>query len=272
MDARNVTFNISDPSFTRIATTVRDHYRSEFDRDYPVAAVESALIDWLQLKVDGVLEEVTEVLTTPGSRESSEFAQILMRTVKTLEHLPVMSLEGIELDPMFAGYRQFSSDRITAMMGYLSQKGIELYKTKLNKLLFYADMTGFYLTGRGLSGAQYVNLPYGPVPDRFEELIELGAENEIIRPSGVPGKDRSVQLIEPGTKASVHLTKLSDSDRLILDWVVDTYGRLTTTEITDVSHNELAYTNTRPGDRIAYRYAAFLKTLPPKDLLDPTDQ
>ena len=169
---------------------------------------------------------------------------------------------------MFAGYRQFSAERISAIIGYLSQKGPELYKTKLNKLLFYADMTRFYLTGQGLSGAQYVNLPYGPVPDGFEALIELSADKEVIKPLRIPGKDASVMLIAPGKNAANSAEELSSADRQVLDWVVETYGGVSTSELTEASHNELAYANTRPGERIAYRYAAFFKKLPPKDLLD----
>jgi uncharacterized phage-associated protein len=166
---------------------------------------------------------------------------------------------------MFSGNREFSADRLAAMMGYLASKGIELYKTKLNKLLFYADFTGFYLTGRGLSGAQYVNLPYGPVPDRFEEIIDHAATSGAIVSSSVPDKDPSVRAINPGSEV---LDVLDESDRRVLDWVVENYGALSTTAITDLSHVEKAYKNTRGGERIAYAYAQFLNTLPPKDLLE----
>jgi uncharacterized phage-associated protein len=175
-----------------------------------------------------------------------------------------IQVKADELHPMFSGSRSFSADRLAAMMGYLASKGIELYKTKLNKLLFYTDLTGFYLTGRGLSGAQYVNLPYGPVPDRFEEMIDHAVETGMIEASAVPGKEQTVRMIKPGNAS---LDALNEDDRRVMDWIAETYGSLSTQEITELSHEESAYKNTRGGERIAYAYAQFLKHLPPEDLL-----
>jgi hypothetical protein len=54
----------------------------------------------------------------------------------------------------------------------------------------------------------------------------------------------------------------------ILDWVTDTYAAMTATEISDLSHHEKAYQNTKPNEPIAYAYSRFLQNLPPKTLLD----
>jgi len=189
-------------------------------------------------------------------RVESPAADVMSETVQ---------VNADELHPMFSGNRVLSADRLAAMMGYFAGKGIELYKTKLNKLLFYADMSAFYLTGRGLSGAQYVNLPYGPVPDRFEDMIDHAAHLGAIESVGLPDKDPSIRVIKRGTEM---LDILDDADRLVLDWVVANYGDLSTSAITELSHEERAYKDTRPGERIAYAYAQFMKTLPPKNLLD----
>ena len=76
---------------------------------------------------------------------------------------------------------------------------------------------------------------------------------------------RVLDVSGPGTENSG--TDLSDDDRRILDWVADTYGSLTTAQITELSHQEIAYRSTRTGEPIAYRYSEFLNALPPKDLL-----
>jgi uncharacterized phage-associated protein len=196
-----------------------------------------------------------------------EFARMLERVESPAADVvpETVQVRADELHPMFSGNRVLSADRLAAMMGYFAGKGIELYKTKLNKLLFYADLTGFYLTGRGLSGAQYVNLPFGPVPDRFEDMIGHAVTLGAIESVGIPDKDPSIRVIKRGDES---LDVLDESDRRVLDWIVENYGGLSTAAITDLSHEEKAYKDTRPGERIAYAYAQFLKTLPPRDLLD----
>ena len=249
------------------SAAISSHLYREFGEEHSSEKVAVALARWLDQRVDLVLESVSEVLTRPGSDEALDFARVLAAVESPgLEVMPeTVQIQAEELHPMFSGNRAFSADRLAAMMGYLASKTSDLYKTKLNKLLFYADLTGFYLTGRGLSGAQYVNLPYGPVPDKFEEMIDHAVEIGAIESASVPGKEPTVRVVKPGAEV---VDVLDESDRRVLDWVADNYGSLSTTAITDLSHEEKAYKNTRGGERIAYAYAQFLKTLPPKDLLD----
>lgn len=264
---RALNVRIPERFLNKASAAISSYHWLEFQREVPVESVSIALQRWLDQRVDLVLEGVTELLTRPGSDEALEFARMLERVeLPAADVVPeTVQVSADELHPMFSGNRALSADRLAAMMGYFAGKGIELYKTKLNKLLFYADLTGFYLSGRGLSGAQYVNLPYGPVPDRFEDMIDHAANLGAIEAVGIPDKDPSVRVIKRGTEM---LDVLDDADRRLLDWIVENYGSLSTSAITDLSHEEKAYKDTRPGERIAYAYAQFLKKLPPKDLLD----
>ncbi len=263
---RALNVRIPERFIKKASAAISSYYWREHRQEHTAEAVAIALHRWLDLRVDLVLEEVTELLTHPGSHEASQFARMLVGVDSQAADLvsETIQVSADDLHPIFSGNRMLSADRLAAMMGHFAGKGIELYKTKLNKLLFYADLTGFYLTGRGLSGAQYVNLPYGPVPDRFEDMIEHAVKLGAIEAVGMPEKDLSIRVIKPGAEI---LDVLNDADRRVLDWVVENYGNLSTSAITDLSHEEKAYKDTRPGERIAYAYAQFLKTLPPKELL-----
>ena len=264
---RIFSLRVPDRLLQQTSAAISSHLYREYGEEHSSDKVAVALARWLDQRVDLVLESVAEVLTRPGSDEALDFARVLAAVESPVADVvpETIQAEAEELHPMFSGNRAFSADRLAAMMGYLASKTSELYKTKLNKLLFYADLTGFYLTGRGLSGAQYVNLPYGPVPDKFEQMIDHAVELGAIESSGVQDKDPTVRVIKPGAEV---LDVLDESDRRVLDWVAENYGRLTTAAITELSHEEKAYKNTRGGERISYAYAQFLKTLPPKDLLD----
>lgn len=49
----------------------------------------------------------------------------------------------------------------------------DVWKTKLIKMLFYADFGYFKYHNRSISGAKYRPIDMGPVPDNFNTLFEM---------------------------------------------------------------------------------------------------
>ena len=105
-----------------------------------------------------------------------------------------------------------------------------------------------------------VNLPYGPVPDQVEQVIDHLAAVGRITKSQVQGLGRNAQLLKPGRQPESDA--LTDDEKQVIDWVLATYGDLSPTKISELSHREKAYASTRPGEQIAYEYAKFLENLP----------
>lgn len=65
--------------------------------------------------------------------------------------------------------------RLRELIIYISQRSMfdpRFGVTKLNKLLWWTDTTAFGRRGRPVSGATYIRLPQGPVPDGIDELRE----------------------------------------------------------------------------------------------------
>jgi uncharacterized phage-associated protein len=50
---------------------------------------------------------------------------------------------------------------------------------------------------------------------------------------------------------------LSAQEKKVLDWVSDTYGNMSASEISEFSHLEMAYKFTEPNEPIAYEYGKF---------------
>ena len=172
-------------------------------------------------------------------------------------------VEAAEAASVFTGARPYSPEKLGAMIEYISRKGRDIYKTNLNKLLFYSDLTFYYLYGRGISGATYVNLPYGPVPENVEPVINDLASNNRIRKVPAPDRGSNAEMIKPAETAAARV-ELDPEEMELLDWVLNTYGDMTPTQISDVSHAEKAYRFTRPQEPIAYEYAKFFERLPEK--------
>jgi uncharacterized phage-associated protein len=249
-----------------LVQSLKDWLKKETDVDYPREAVQAALTDWIETRYDRMIESLPEVLTSPELAEAQEFRRIL-----EAHHRPSPAFassaaaeSALETSTVFTGSRPFAKEKLAAMIAYMAEHGKNIYKTNLNKLLFYSDLTAYYLNGRGISGATYLNLPYGPVPDKvdtvIDELADAGAVSRIAVPEFGAASQR---IMSKGQSARESLT---DEEQRILSWVLENYGDMSPSEITEYSHAEKAYKFTRPHEPIAYEYAKFFKKLPPREL------
>ena len=151
----------------------------------------------------------------------------------------------------FSGYSRLQLSKLYNAIIFFCRGGT--LKTKLNKLLFYADFKHFKDYTVSITGARYVHLDFGPVPDNYEffsaELQRGGAleVNEIVfdKYSGYDCKS----IIEPD------LSVFSDSELKVLTEVKEFFRSFNSSQIKDFSHNEAGYKNTRNGEKISYLFA-----------------
>jgi uncharacterized phage-associated protein len=245
-----IILKISTERLMRIAERVRLHYWDEFDRDYPDWVIVAALGRWLDGEMERVTEDLPAILTSPERPEARRF-----RT--QLEQLAGPSGPYQETKDAFSGNRIFSFEKFSAMVAYIALNARNVYKTKLNKLLFYSDFVNYYSHGSSISGARYVHLPHGPVPDGYERTLRKLAAAGIV----AVAREMDCEIINA---SDLELpAALSLSERASLDWVIDTYGDMSARSISELSHREKAYKHTRPGEPIAYEYAKFFERLPP---------
>jgi uncharacterized phage-associated protein len=248
-----------------IVGEVQNTLTRETGERYDYRVVEQAMTRCVASKIDQLDEDMLEMFTTPSRDEYQQLSRAVekyapvAKAVERVEDLAHLAMEFGD-ESVFEGHRPFSKARLAAMMAYLTAKGQHVYKTSLNKLLFYSDLTSFYLSGRGISGAVYYNRPFGPVADPAGPVL-----NELVRDEKVSVDPRMQTLVADSADEADEL--LTEDERKILDWVLETYGHMGAGEISELSHREMAYKYTEPNEPIAYAYGKFFKHLPPKDLL-----
>jgi putative zinc finger/helix-turn-helix YgiT family protein len=160
------------------------------------------------------------------------------------------------------GYRKPSFERLTEMVVYFAHN-VPSYKTKMNKLLFYADFMCFRDQGASMSGTQYKAIPYGPVPNKFQTLFENLAETDVIDIFYTPldNGGRKEQLIGRADRP-FKANLFSETEIDILETVAMKFKDTTPSEIVDISHKELAWLeNEASRSFIPYEYALDLKAL-----------
>src|SRR5947208_1520217 len=180
-ETETVSIEVPAEIMERAVEKIRTYYRNETGRTYPEWAVAKAIKGVYEERFETLSEDLGELLTSPSTDESFLFRRYLEETLESVQVFDAREEDQSELshgEPLtvFNGFRPFSPERLTAMMGYIASKGTDVYKTKLNKLLFYADFTNYYLHGHSISGSSYVHLPYGPVPENYESHLQLAAE------------------------------------------------------------------------------------------------
>ena len=254
----DVTVTVPAEQISRTALRMQEFYSKEYGEELPEWMIVDALAAWLEHRFEAVTEDLEIVLASPGRNETNEFRRYLeesMQSVRMEAHAEAVAQISRE-EAVFSGNRIFSIEKLAAMAAYISSRGKDIYKTKLNKLLFYSDFVNFYLNGTSISGARYVHLPYGPVPDRYESVLQNLALTGMVEIIKGPGYDVIRAKDEPITAV------LNNKERETIDWVLDNFGQMSASDISEYSHREKAYRFTKSGEYIAYEYAKFFHKLP----------
>ena len=118
-----------------------------------------------------------------------------------------------------------------------------LKKTKLAKLLYFADFTWFYKNLESMSGMSYRRIDFGPVPNEyFTALEELAQEGKVTISSRANEEGYGMYEIEE-TRASekVLLSSLDKKERKLINDIWSKWREANTEEIVAFTHEQLPY-------------------------------
>lgn len=152
------------------------------------------------------------------------------------------------------GFKNFDYEKFAAMVIFFASKGKDLLKTKLMKLLNYSDMVFYKENSVSISGLKYVHLPYGPVPEKFNILLERLETDKIAHIDvEFDGKYEFHKVIpDKNTFDDVLTSKEID----VLERIYKKFEKFGSIEISNYSHKEKGYSSTSPGEIISYMYAS----------------
>ena len=157
---------------------------------------------------------------------------------------------------IYNGFKSFSYEKFSAMVLYFAKRIKNLCKVKLLKLLNYADMIFYKENGVSISGAKYVHLPYGPVPDKYGTLFDLFESDGTVHLEIEYNDNYESHMIIPDR--SLRAEELSPKELAVLDRVKSKFENFGSKEISEYSHREKGYMETQQGEFISYEYAKFL--------------
>ena len=158
---------------------------------------------------------------------------------------------------LFSGYKKFELEKFfQAIKFFCFQEGV--FKTKLMKLLFYADFGHFKKYTVSITGARYARLPYGPVPDQFEKWLDaLTRDEEGFRKEEIWYGENPGELFICDNRPDLAI--FSPSELRVLAAVKEGFQDFSAKQISELSHGETGYQETENAQLIPYSYAEQLK-------------
>ena len=164
-------------------------------------------------------------------------------------------LIGAPVADNFTGFRLPDLEKFTEMIIYFTEK-LKPYKTKLNKLLFYADFIMYQRSGVSMSGMRYAAIQMGPVPDKYDTIYDYLARKDdfdIIQtlfPDGGTG-----DKFKPNSNREFNHDLFSPAELSVLAEVAKKFKITSTKDIIDISHKEKGWImNKDTNGIIDYKY------------------
>ena len=155
----------------------------------------------------------------------------------------------------FSGFRKLDIQRLFKTILFFCFEG--QLKTKLNKLLFYADFKHFKEYAVSITGARYFHLQYGPVPDDYDYYFaELEREGLLQQVEISLGNYTGFKCV---TQHEPDMSIFEQSESGSLNEVKTYFKKFGSARIMAFSHKELGYRSTNDGELISYRFAESLR-------------
>lgn len=168
---------------------------------------------------------------------------------------------GEKRPTIYNGYKIPNMARINNMVLFFSEQ-CRPYKTKLNKLLFYADFLQFRKTCYSISGLNYQAIQKGPVPKNYDWIFDRTMEKRMVV---VHLQDFGEYMGEQFFRADTAVFEqdiFSESEISTLHEVANHFRNVTVNQIVNKSHEEQAWLdNVDSFGAVSYEYAFHLKNL-----------
>jgi len=164
-------------------------------------------------------------------------------------------LFGVERPSVFSGFRMPDIEKFAEMVLFFSEK-LEPWKTKLNKLLFYADFDCFGKTGKSISGINYRAINMGPVPEKFQSLFDYLENNGVVKINVISFCNGGIGEQFLPAERKCNETLFSVEELKVLTEVAEKFKDTSTNEIINYSHREKAWLENKDSHGlINYMYA-----------------
>ena len=128
-------------------------------------------------------------------------------------------------------------------------------ETLLYKLLYFSDFNHYEIYEEHLTGAEYRKLPFGPVPQKLDSIINQMISNKMLERLKTEYHGYSQIRYIPLIKSD--LTTLKASEKDVIDRVIEQYSDWSASAISEYSHKDMPWLASKEGEIIDYELAFY---------------
>ena len=198
-------------------------------------------------------QKVINILEQLESHESG-CSDLINETVEKFGNYPA---------DIMSGFMSFNLEKLGEVIKFFCHKG-GVVKTKLLKMLFYADFYHYKQYSTSITGLRYAHAPFGPVPDKFDTWLTILKDWKKEINSEVQKFHNYVG--EVFISESPDLKYLDSSEIEILNKISGKLSTFNAAMISEYAHEEIAYKATQDGELISYQYADDLVNIDNQDI------
>lgn len=152
----------------------------------------------------------------------------------------------------YKGNVQFDAQKVLSILKLLLQKGFVLTKVKTAKLLWYCDMMHYKYHHKGITGMVYIQMPFGPMPEMFDEVLDL---KEIEKKCELTADSEKVTILSVQARDC-----LLESEKKIVNSVCNRFKNFSSKEFLKYMQRELSVMDLEENDPISYDLAENLSS------------
>lgn len=154
----------------------------------------------------------------------------------------------------YNGFTKFNIDKVENIISYIADKVDNLYKTSLNKYLFYIDFLCYRENSVSVTGLRYTKYQYGPIIEGkgYEDILNLESD-KIIKEEEFANNFSVITKIK--SNKNYDLTNLNDYEMQAIDTIICKFKNMNCTQISNLSHTENAWKEANMNDLISYEYS-----------------
>ena len=128
-------------------------------------------------------------------------------------------------------------------------------ETVLYKLLYFSDFNYYELYENHLTGANYRKLPFGPVPQKLDSILQQMITNNQLKRVKTEYHGYPQTRYLPLEKSN--LTELRASEKEVIDRVIEQFSDWSATAISNFSHKDMPWLASKEGEDIDYELAFY---------------
>lgn len=157
---------------------------------------------------------------------------------------------------IFTGYRTPSLRKLIEMIVFFTVE-LKPWKTKMNKLLFYADFCNYKQTGYSISGAIYKAIQMGPVPVNFGSIFEYAATKDFVDITYLEFANGGIgEAFTPNTSHAFDPALFEEAELKTLQYIANKFAKASTNDMINLSHDEPGWAENFTDKKIiSYEYA-----------------